>query len=76
MVREEPPPVALVTPAPPAVVEKEPPSLHELLETRLFEALELWITRETLYDDAAEELAELRSIASRWLAQTNAEQKR
>jgi hypothetical protein len=73
MVREEPAPAAealraaepTLSPAPRA--DDDLALLNELLEVRLFEALERWITRETLYDDAAEELAELRSIASRWL---------
>jgi hypothetical protein len=73
IVREDPPPAVepVVEPPGPTTAKEEPPSLRELLEARLFEALEQWITREALYDDAAEELAELRSIASRWLAHTN-----
>jgi len=74
MVHEDLPPPApepVVHPPAPTVVQAAPPEppLHELLEARLFAALELWIIRESLYDDGAQELAELRSVASRWLAQ-------
>ena len=75
MVREDPPPLApapepVMRPPESAAVQaaQEEPPLHELLEARLFAALELWIIRESLCDDGARELAELRSIASRWLA--------
>src|ERR1700722_9875278 len=55
MVREEPAPAtdalppdkATLSPARP--VDEDVASLNELLEVRLFEALERWITRETLY---------------------------
>ena len=75
MVREDPPqppevPEPVMRPPAPAAVQatqEEPPPLHEILEARLFAALQLWIIRESLYDDGAQELAELRSIASRWL---------
>jgi len=56
-----------------AAMPEQPPieDGHPLLEhpqaSDLFTALELWIKRESLGEDAAEELADVRSIASEML---------
>jgi ATP-dependent protease Clp ATPase subunit len=50
---------------PSEIDEATHPLLPHPLASRLLRALELWIKRESLGEDAAEELAEVRSVASR-----------
>jgi ATP-dependent protease Clp ATPase subunit len=54
--------------APPAMEEGHP-LLDHSLASDLFSAVELWIKRESLGEDAAEELANVRSIASQMLGE-------
>jgi ATP-dependent protease Clp ATPase subunit len=52
---------------PPPPIEEGHPLLEHPRASDLFAALELWIKRESLGEDAAEEVAEVRSIASEML---------
>jgi hypothetical protein len=52
-----------------APIEEGHPLLEHPQASDLFYALELWIKRESLGEDAGEELAEVRKIASEMLAE-------
>ena len=54
-------------PAPEPPLEEGHPFLEHPQASDLFEALELWIKHESLGEDAAEELAVVRAIASEML---------
>ncbi len=56
-------------PAPEPPLEEGHPFLDHPQASNLFAALELWIKRESLGDDAAQELAAVRAIASEMLSE-------
>jgi len=56
-----------LAPAPEPPLEEGHPFLEHPQASDLFEALELWIKHESLGEDAAEELAVVRAIASEML---------
>jgi ATP-dependent protease Clp ATPase subunit len=53
----------------PPPMEEGHPLVNHPLASDLFSALELWIKRESLGEDAAEELADVRVIASQMLCE-------
>lgn len=70
IVKEEAEAQGTAKPEEPAIEEGHP-LLEHPQASDLFSALELWIKRESLGEDAAEELAEVRKITSQMLVETN-----
>jgi len=61
----------LPKPPPEPVIDEGHPLLEHPLASDMFYALEIWIKRESLGNNASEELATIRSIASEMLLEIN-----